>query len=202
MPIKETEMKALLEKANSLPLRPGVYIMKNAAGTVIYAIVGDWVRDTTAKANFGVTPNLILEGIITNQYKVTLKGAAAGITVKSAKMLFWDAEDYEALLAKGEAFSENNATLVQDWTDEDKDEAGRYVGAYDKTAAKDLGKTLYLCALIEAEDGTVYTSGVIAHSAQAYLADRIEKSTDANMVALSKALVNYGDAAAYYFANR
>jgi len=36
MPIKETEMKALLEKANSLPLRPGVYIMKNAAGTVIY----------------------------------------------------------------------------------------------------------------------------------------------------------------------
>ena len=36
MPIKESEMKALLEKANSLPLRPGVYIMKNAAGTVIY----------------------------------------------------------------------------------------------------------------------------------------------------------------------
>ena len=36
MPIKENEIKALLEKANSLPLRPGVYIMKNAAGTVIY----------------------------------------------------------------------------------------------------------------------------------------------------------------------
>ena len=36
MPIKENEMKALLEKANSLPLRPGVYVMKNAAGTVIY----------------------------------------------------------------------------------------------------------------------------------------------------------------------
>ena len=36
MPIKEEEMKALLEKANTLPLRPGVYIMKNAAGTVVY----------------------------------------------------------------------------------------------------------------------------------------------------------------------
>ena len=36
MPIKESEMKILLEKANSLPLRPGVYIMKNAAGSVIY----------------------------------------------------------------------------------------------------------------------------------------------------------------------
>ena len=36
MPIKEEEMKALLEKANALPMRPGVYIMKNAAGTVIY----------------------------------------------------------------------------------------------------------------------------------------------------------------------
>jgi len=166
------------------------------------AIVGNWVRDSVAKANIGVIPNLVLEGIITNQYKVTLKGAAAGITVKSAKMLFWDTETYEALLAKGEAFSEGNATMIQNWTDEDKDKEGRYVGAYDKTAAKDLGKTLYLCALIEAEDGTVYTSGVIAHSAHAYLADRIEKSTDADMVALAKALVNYGDAAAYYFANR
>ena len=29
-------IKALLEKANTLPLRPGVYIMKNAAGSVIY----------------------------------------------------------------------------------------------------------------------------------------------------------------------
>ena len=36
MPIKEEELKILLEKANTLPLRPGVYIMKNAAGTVIY----------------------------------------------------------------------------------------------------------------------------------------------------------------------
>ena len=36
MPIKEEELKILLEKANSLPLRPGVYIMKNAQGNVIY----------------------------------------------------------------------------------------------------------------------------------------------------------------------
>ena len=36
MPIKEEELKALLEKANTLPMRPGVYIMKNASGNVIY----------------------------------------------------------------------------------------------------------------------------------------------------------------------
>ena len=36
MPIKEEELKILLEKANSLPIRPGVYIMKNAQGKVIY----------------------------------------------------------------------------------------------------------------------------------------------------------------------
>ena len=36
MPVKEEEMKALLEKANTLPMRPGVYIMKNSAGNVIY----------------------------------------------------------------------------------------------------------------------------------------------------------------------
>lgn len=36
MAIKESENKILLEKANTLPLRPGVYIMKNASGSVIY----------------------------------------------------------------------------------------------------------------------------------------------------------------------
>ncbi len=36
MPIKESEIKLLLEKANTLPVRPGVYIMKNSAGKVIY----------------------------------------------------------------------------------------------------------------------------------------------------------------------
>jgi len=36
MAIKEFENKILLQKANALPLRPGVYIMKNAAGSVIY----------------------------------------------------------------------------------------------------------------------------------------------------------------------
>ncbi len=36
MAIKESDNKALLEKANTLPLRPGVYIMKNASGSVIY----------------------------------------------------------------------------------------------------------------------------------------------------------------------
>ncbi len=36
MAIKEFENKILLEKANALPLRPGVYIMKNASGSVIY----------------------------------------------------------------------------------------------------------------------------------------------------------------------
>ncbi len=36
MPTCEEDRKRLLDKANSLPLTPGVYIMKNAAGEVIY----------------------------------------------------------------------------------------------------------------------------------------------------------------------
>ena len=31
-----TNIKALKEQANSLPLKPGVYLMKNAKGEVIY----------------------------------------------------------------------------------------------------------------------------------------------------------------------
>ena len=36
MPIKDEEIKILLEKANTLPMRPGVYIMKGASDNVIY----------------------------------------------------------------------------------------------------------------------------------------------------------------------
>ncbi len=36
MPRNENDMKRLLEKANTLPMRPGVYIMRGASGGVIY----------------------------------------------------------------------------------------------------------------------------------------------------------------------
>ena len=36
MPIKVEEIKKLLDKANTLPMRPGVYIMKGANDNVIY----------------------------------------------------------------------------------------------------------------------------------------------------------------------
>ncbi len=36
MPIRESDRKQLLEKANSLPLCPGVYIMKDKSGQIIY----------------------------------------------------------------------------------------------------------------------------------------------------------------------
>lgn len=36
MPRNENDMKRLLEKANSLPMRPGVYIMRSSSGSVIY----------------------------------------------------------------------------------------------------------------------------------------------------------------------
>ncbi|MBE6583434.1 MAG: excinuclease ABC subunit UvrC [Ruminococcaceae bacterium] len=36
MAITEAQNRILLDKANALPMRPGVYIMKNAAGSVIY----------------------------------------------------------------------------------------------------------------------------------------------------------------------
>ena len=36
MPRNENDMKRLLEKANTLPMRPGVYIMRGVTGTVIY----------------------------------------------------------------------------------------------------------------------------------------------------------------------
>ena len=117
-----------------------------------------------------------------------------------AKFLYWTTETYEELLAKGEAFSEANATEVIIM---EIGEDGRYVGEYDKTAAKEMGNTIYVCGLIETTDGTVYNSGIVTHSAHAYLNGRINDAAEtAYMIALAKALVVYGDAAETYFANR
>ena len=36
MSFKDEELQKLLEKANTLPMRPGVYIMKDKSGDIIY----------------------------------------------------------------------------------------------------------------------------------------------------------------------
>jgi excinuclease ABC subunit C len=56
MPINEERLKRLLEKANSLPLCPGVYIMKNSAGKVIYVGKSRKLknRSVTAAATDGI----------------------------------------------------------------------------------------------------------------------------------------------------
>ena len=156
-------------------------------------VLGSWIRDTAAKNKVGVNASLTLEGIITNNYKFALKASG---TVAQAKFLYWTTETYEALLAKGEAFSEANATEVIIM---EIGEDGRYVGEYDKTAAKEMGNTIYVCGLIETTDGTVYNSGIVTHSAHAFLSGQIAKDS---MVTLAKALIVYGDAAETYFENR
>ena len=43
------DLKELRAKAASLPLRPGVYQMKDASGTIIYTIVDDMIPETHEK---------------------------------------------------------------------------------------------------------------------------------------------------------
>jgi len=162
------------------------------------SIVGQLVRNRADCPK--LLPYLGLEGVVVNKYKAQfadeLMSKATG-----AKLLIWDSETYTNLLLTGGQFAKSNASVIKDMELQD----GYYVGNYgdeENVAVKELGKTIYICVLLETSDGETYNSGVVAHSAHAYLADRLANSTNADMIALSKALAVYGDAANTYFANR
>ncbi len=159
------------------------------------AVVGDWVRDTEARNNVGVGGTLVLEGIITNKYTFTVK--VKDVVIEKAQFLYWETATYAELLEKGEAFSVENATGVIEMSPEAD---GTYIGLYNKTAAKELSNTLYVCGLFTTEDGTVYDSGIVVHGGHAFLKGQVNKTDDYGP--LAQALVVYGEAAKTYFANR
>lgn len=159
------------------------------------AVIGELTRDRVNCPTF--IPSLILEGIITNNYSFMFTSEIMS-KVDTASVMFWDKETYEQLLAAGEVFSESNATLIKDMelgTD------GTFKGGYDRTAAKNMGDSLYICAMVTTTDGHTYYSGVASHSAHAYISGMLS-STVENLPELLKSLTAYGDLAKIYFADR
>ena len=58
MPVSQAELDRLLEKANSLPLCPGVYIMKNKSGRVIYVGKSKKLKNRVAQYFHGGSKNI------------------------------------------------------------------------------------------------------------------------------------------------
>ncbi len=157
------------------------------------SLVGDWKRD---KVNCPtIIGSLILNGMITNNFRVMFSEAIMA-EKKTATFKFWSAADYEEMVKNNITFAESKPTLT--FTSEVGSD-GYYMGGYPRTAAKDLGDTLYLCVEVTTEDGTTYRSGIIAYSVHAYVKDRIANSQSDAMKNLVKAMTVYGEAAEAYF---
>jgi len=159
------------------------------------SVVGDWTRDRTNCPD--VVGSLIMEGIITNNFSFKFTSDIMS-KVETAKFLFWDATTYQSLLEKGQAFAEENATMVKHML---LDSDGFYKAGYDKTAVKNLGDSIYVCGVVTTTDGETYRSGVISYSGHTYIKNKLN-SSDANFADLVKCLAVYSDTAKAYFANR
>ena len=160
------------------------------------SVVGDWSRDRVNCHN--VIGSLILKGIITNNFSFKFTEEIMG-NIDTAHCLFWDAATYAQLKADGASFSESNAMLNLELV---KDPADGYLKAgYNKTAVKNLGDTLYVCAVVTTTDGSTYRSGIISYSGHAYIKNKVG-ATDEKLVDLVKCLTVYSDTAKMHFASQ
>lgn len=137
-----------------------------------------------------LAPAVAFEGAFAINYYFTPSN-----TMDSDLMFYyWTLEDYQ----NASVLTTTNASgsVVM----EETSVAGRYCAAFEGIAAKELDQTVFVAAYYQS-GGKIYCTGVIAYSLGAYCQNRIQYSSDANMVALSKSTAVYGYYAKQYFAN-
>lgn len=157
--------------------------------SAVPAVVGEWSTAENA-GNCKISATLVLEEIITEKFMFRFADDILAQGIRCAEFLIWDSETYASLLAGGEQFSRENA-VVTSMTYAD----GKYVGSYDQCAVKDLGDTIYVCAVVETKDAE-YVSCVISYNGHCYLQAMAEDDLEQDVV---KALAVYSAAADAYF---
>lgn len=153
------------------------------------AVVGEWSTAENA-GNCQISATLVLEEAITEKFLFRFADDILAQGIRCAEFLIWDSETYASLLASGEQFSRENAVVTtMEYV------GGKYVGRYDQCAVKDLGDTIYVCAVVETQDAE-YVSGVISYNGHYYLQAMAEDDLEQAVV---KALAVYSAAADTYF---
>ena len=136
---------------------------------------------------------LLLEGAIVMRFTFTNNNRE----IEKAELLAWKASELN-----GAALTEANVSYVgEEW-----EAAGSYKGQNEwrlyseGVPSKDYSDTLFVCAKFTNTDGTVSYSDIIAYSPEAYAYRQIvELNNNANLVALCKRMVTYGEFASVYF---
>ena len=137
-----------------------------------------------------LAPAVSFEGAFAINYYFTPSYTVDG----NLTMYYWSQTDYNNASVLTKENATGSCIMTNDGT------TRRYHGAYTGIAAKELDETVYVAG-VYTSGGKTYCTGVLAYSLGAYCLDRINKSTDATMVALAQGTAVYGYYAKEYFAN-
>ncbi len=134
------------------------------------------------------TFNLSLQDAIYINCKVSSENIS---DVKNIKVLVWE--------SLPEAYTmENNPAYTLETLGTDQ-ETGYEVFRYTNLKAKDLTKVVYFCACYEGNDGSIIYSAPQKYSVLTYAYNKINGgTTDANLIALCKDILDYGASAQTY----
>jgi hypothetical protein len=132
---------------------------------------------------------LTLEGAIDYNYYIKV---AAGVEVKSIKLLTWTEEVYKSLDVLTVGNAENAFEMVWDAT------KGRYEYCYEGLPAKDMFGAVYACAMVEDMNGNIYYGGVVPYCPERFSSINANSSEQKD-ADLARWIVIYGDAAREYF---
>ena len=128
-----------------------------------------------------VGQTLSLTGAIKANYYFGFSGSVA-----KAEMLVWD--------GVSGALTEENVTYKKDMISSDRG----YTAQSAEYAAREYGKTSFVCAKITDSDGGVHYSETIAYSPETYAAGKANDS-DVALAEVVRRLVIYGETARIYF---
>ena len=149
--------------------------------------------------NNKIGKSLLLEGAIMINYKVVIGQDDSKFQNATSTLYCWTSTEYAALLAKGEAFTKENAsyTVAGEGLVYDPNVGYMAVINSDQIAAKEMGNTQYVVMVIVDDDGIEHCSGVIVYSPEQYAANQTGKS--GYLAEMCKWMVTYGERAKINF---
>ena len=207
----DAKANACLQTYVNQGLLDAAHLTMNWSDSYLTALVE---ADAAMTVNFAVneakrtSKNLGLEGAVETKltFAYKLNGNAGSMMPADGNVTFyyWTAGTYNALKADGKVLTKDNADYIKTGDEITQTHSTKYGYEYyamsEGIPAKQLGESIYTAAVFTMADGTEYCSGVTVYSAEEYASGQISKtSAAANLKALAKWMVIYGEAAYTYF---
>lgn len=129
---------------------------------------------------------------VTSAFSINYRFAPANAVAGEMTFYYWDQAAYDS----NSVLTPENATGVSVM----ELDSGYYCAAVTGIAAKGIDQAIYVAGVYTAEDGTVYSTGVLEYSLGSYCA-RMASGTDESLQPVAKAIAVYGYYAKAFFSN-